>query len=316
MDDVTKEYINSAKVLAHVIGIEEKTIISLLGETYSTLYRKYYLPKKNGGNRLILEPIEPLKEVQKAMIPLFNKIEVSAITHSGIGRNIRTNAEPHILSKSMIGLDLKDAYGSASFSQYLYYFPKPWNYDFSKETIKLIQGLVDYQNYHTKGGRSFLPQGAPTSPAVFNLVCRVMDEKLAKFAKSVGGVVTRYADNITFSVEKKRIDYAVINAVERIATSTCFKINKDKTRIINDGNREGKPLRLPGVNIIGQNICLPRSTKRLLRLKDFMAGKTDNIDMHNGIRGHVLQVLEYWPHDLEGVFLKGNENKNVLILIP
>jgi hypothetical protein len=47
--------------------------------------------------------------------------------------------------------------------------------------------------------RNVLPQGAPTSPVLTNIVCQKLDFLLTGVAKRFGLKYSRYADDITFS---------------------------------------------------------------------------------------------------------------------
>jgi hypothetical protein len=153
--------------------------------------------------------------------------------------------------------------------------------------------------------KRFLPQGAPTSPAAFNLICTIMDSRLEKLAKRVGGRVTRYVDNIDFSMDLDEIPQPVINAIRRIIKEAGFRINHRKTRHIKRGNRNGVPLRLPGINIIDHDLCLPPKKIRHLRAVLYYAGKDNDLATYHGIKGFVQMIYGGWPAQLRNEFNKG-----------
>lgn len=86
-----------------------------------------------------------------------------------------------------------------------------------------------------------LPQGAPTSPMLSNLVARRLDERLFSFALSNGFVYTRYADDIAFSARElpRGVSVATIHQrVVHIIRSCRFAENEKKTRISGPGSRK------------------------------------------------------------------------------
>lgn len=78
---------------------------------------------------------------------------------------------------------------------------------------------------------SKLPQGAPTSPIITNIVCQKLDYKLVQLAKEHHCYFTRYADDITFSCDKARFDDEFLKKLDEIVKAEGFVINEKKTRI-------------------------------------------------------------------------------------
>ena len=84
-----------------------------------------------------------------------------------------------------------------------------------------------------------LPQGAPTSPTLTNLVCQRLDKKLYKYAKSINANYSRYADDITFSANKQIFDETFKKTlIDIIEVQEKFKINFEKERLQNGGERQ------------------------------------------------------------------------------
>lgn len=95
----------------------------------------------------------------------------------------------------------------------------------------------------TREGRRVLPQGAATSPAITNLLCRRMDRRLAGLAERRGVRFTRYADDLTFSWRPSspaavapRFD-ELVAAVRRVVRSEGFEVHEAKTRRSHAGGR-------------------------------------------------------------------------------
>ncbi|OBX21042.1 reverse transcriptase (RNA-dependent DNA polymerase) [Gelidibacter algens] len=95
----------------------------------------------------------------------------------------------------------------------------------------------DAQGAWEKVSRSVLPQGAPTSPVLTNVVCQRLDYLLSAVAKRFGLKYSRYADDITFSslhnVFQK--DSNFLNEMERVIADQGFTIKPSKTRLQVDG---------------------------------------------------------------------------------
>lgn len=85
-----------------------------------------------------------------------------------------------------------------------------------------------------------LPQGAPTSPIITNMICDNLDRRLAGLARKMGLNYSRYADDITFSsmqnVYQKDGDF--VKELRRIIEGQGFKINEEKTRLQKRGARQ------------------------------------------------------------------------------
>ena len=91
-----------------------------------------------------------------------------------------------------------------------------------------------------------LPQGAPTSPIVSNLICTKLDSEIQRFSKEHGLFYTRYADDITFSSNKKEIPKPLVlsyemgftkvilgNEIRILIEENGFRINQKKVRLAN-----------------------------------------------------------------------------------
>ena len=96
-----------------------------------------------------------------------------------------------------------------------------------------------------------LPQGAPTSPVLSNLVCARMDAELSRFAAANKCVYSRYADDMTFSTNRQFMPLAslgidaegqpraqLVKALRDIIESNGFVINDKKTRLTSRARRQ------------------------------------------------------------------------------
>lgn len=85
-----------------------------------------------------------------------------------------------------------------------------------------------------------LPQGAPTSPVLSNVICQRLDYLLSAVAKRFGLKYTRYADDMTFSsmhnVYQPESDF--LKELHRIVADQGFHIKESKTRLQKEGFRQ------------------------------------------------------------------------------
>jgi RNA-directed DNA polymerase len=162
-------------------------------------YREFTIPKRSGGRRRILAPDDDLKGLQRRILRrLLSRLKAHpAATGFERGKSIVTNAGAHQGQAVVLRFDLKDFFPSTTLKRLKKYFRRiGWN----RPATKVLLRLCTYQ-----GG---LPQGAPTSPRLSNLVNHRLDARLAGMAAWLGAVYTRYADDITISLPDEGSDRA------------------------------------------------------------------------------------------------------------
>ncbi len=210
-------------------------------------YRQFKIKKKSGGFRLITAP-----RTQNFMMMLqsVNEILKAYYTPSNYamgfteGRSVVTNATVHKGQNYVLNLDLKDFFPSIE-------QPRVWKrlqlnpFNFPVQIANLIAGLCAMRESRkdADGENHFvyvLPQGAPTSPIITNMICDTLDRRLAGLARRFGLHYTRYADDITFSsmhyVYSPKGDF--YKELKRIITEQGFTINEAKTRLQKRGARQ------------------------------------------------------------------------------
>lgn len=215
-------------------------------------YREFEIKKRSGGLRTITAPYPALLEMQYWIYE--NILKTISINSSAHGfthkKSILTNANIHKGQKQLLKLDLKDFFPSIKINRIIYIFKQlgyPTNLAF------YLSSICCYEDY--------IPQGAPTSPILSNIVSRKLDNRLIKLAKKFDLKYTRYADDLTFSgnlIPAKFIEY-----VTSIVDDEGFEINKTKTRLYKD---KGKRI-VTGISVIGNEIKVPRDYKRKLKLE-------------------------------------------------
>lgn len=203
-------------------------------------YTSFQIPKKKRGEfRAIDAPIEPLKTIQRALNHILEAVYTPHTAAMGFvpGRSVVDNARVHIGQRYVYNIDLKDFFPSITSGRvYARLTSKPFS--LPPEIASLICDLCCYTN---KEGRKVLPQGAPTSPVLSNIICERLDRKLQRLARAYGLRYTRYADDITFSGNtyvfdpEGRFCTLLKHIVEE---EEHFVINPDKTRLGHQGVRQ------------------------------------------------------------------------------
>lgn len=219
-------------------------------------YSKFSVQKKNGEDRVIHAPGKGLKAIQKCLNLIFQTIYTVGPSTTGFvpGKSIVDNARIHAGSIYVYNLDLKDFFPSIDAGRIwgrLQHPPFNLNEKTDrKELASIITWLccheleVERFNDETKTWeketRSVLPQGAPTSPTLTNIICQQLDFYLNAVAKRFGLKYSRYADDITFSsmhnVYQKEGDF--LKEIKRIISEQRFHIKESKTRLQKQGYRQ------------------------------------------------------------------------------
>lgn len=219
--------------LAILLGTSHQKLTYLAyAKDISRFYTKFEINKKNGEKRIIQAPSQQLKNIQKRLKTHLEKIYKPHISASAFikDRGIFYNAEKHIKKSAVINIDLTDFYGSINFGRVRgVLIAKP--YELKKDTATIIAHICCLNGS--------LPQGAPTSPLMSNIVCRSLDRQLSKFAKTQRAFYTRYADDITFSfreiVANDLFEVTSENEIKptlvKLITNNGFTINQNKTRV-------------------------------------------------------------------------------------
>lgn len=200
------------------------------------LYTSFEIPKKNGGVRVINAPVSSLKDIQKKLsealweyqkdIRIINSVN-SNISHAfEKEKSIITNAYIHKNKRFVFNIDLKDFFTSFHFGRVRGFFQKNKHFQLPIELATVIAQLTCYEGC--------LPQGAPTSPIITNLICNILDFKLLNISKKYKLDYTRYADDLTFSTNNKHfirdID-AFFLELDKQINKSGFQIKENKTRL-------------------------------------------------------------------------------------
>lgn len=235
--------------LRFLLNIKKNTQYKYFGEDRQGSYRVFYIPKKSGGFRKIEAPSQELELIQRWIKSnILEKFNVSdSATGFKKGTSIVDNAACHCNKRYVLNMDIQNFFPSIGYSKVF----KLFNYiGYNKEVCHLLTQLCT-------NGSNVLPQGAPTSPIISNLVNIKLDARLSAFAKTIGGEYTRYADDITISSNRNL--YRYIDVVKAIINDEGYIVNDKKTRI----NASGQKQEVTGLTV-NKKLSVNRRIKREL----------------------------------------------------
>jgi retron-type reverse transcriptase len=235
--------------LARRLGIEEQRL-----QKIEPVYRDFGVPKRSGGTRRILAPEPELKLLQRRILRRVLGGWKAHPTAMGFerSRSIVTNAQPHVGQAVVLRFDLVDFFPSTKSRRVRAYFRRiGWN----RPAATLLVKLCTHE-----GG---LPQGAPTSPRLSNLVNYRLDARLSAMAARLGAVYTRYADDITISLHRNDnlLVHSLQRFVRRIVEAEEYRLHTRKKLSI---RRRHQRQSVTGL-VVNEQVRLPRETRRWLR---------------------------------------------------
>lgn len=221
-------------------------------------YRRITLQKRNGNIRKIYAPDKHLKSFQNQILrEILIHFPVSPYA-TAYSKNctLFKNAAPHVGKKYLLKLDITDFFGSIRFDQ-IYSAAFNTRY-FPKQIGVMLTSLCCREEA--------LPQGAPTSPALSNLVMRNFDSSLGRWCQRRGIAYTRYCDDMTFSSNKPL--FPVYEKVKSMLYDMGLTLNEKKTRFITNANRQS----VTGLTV-NEKVSVASDYKRKLRQEIYYALK-------------------------------------------
>ena len=206
---------------------------------------RVYVQRQGRKKRLIEAPKTILKRIQRSLLDsVFSHVHSSTWSHGFCpGRSIFSHAVLHTRKNVVVTMDIKDFFPSVNLQKIhpilRRFFP-------DESELELAMQLV------TRNGR--LPQGAPTSPHLANLVFSAIDETIAS---SIGGrwAYSRYADDLAFSGDDST--GMLIDTVSEIALRNGFCIATKKTRVMRQHHRQ----KVTGL-VVNRGLNLPREKRK------------------------------------------------------
>lgn len=256
--------------LAHYMDISRERLIEISNKKK---YYYYLISKRNGGKRRIIVPNDELKNVQRWINKhiLQSITPLACVTGFAKKRSIVNNAKIHENRNYILNLDIKDFFESITEDRVERLFLKMgYERELAALMTKLCTTTINGGYIRWKCGervysyfaqlaqkdKAFLVQGAPTSPAIANLICYRMDKKLMKYAERHGISYSRYADDITFSSDDIA-SLPKVKFIKKLMAEEHFILNEEKTKLLKQGMRQ----EVTGL-LINERVRVPRAYKK------------------------------------------------------
>ena len=281
--------------IEHDLGFPAKTLYGLSNNPEKH-YHNVFIPKSDGSKRKLSVPDLILKKVQRSIADnILMQYPISRYAQAyKLGSSIQRNAQPHVAKKKLLKLDIEGFFDHILYSQVkdiVFYEEK-----FS-EPIRILLTMLCYY-------KESLPQGAPTSPAITNIIMYDFDETVGAFCNKKKISYTRYCDDMTFSGEFNEKE--IINFVRNELSKLGLHLKNRKTAVIPATKRQT----VTGI-VVNEKLNLTKEYKKNIRqemyyIKKFgldehlnKRGLTDKHQYLLSLRGRIAFVLQTLPNDRE-----------------
>ena len=267
------------------LGISAKTLYAV-SNNLGKHYHKAKLPKKSGGYRNLSVPDEILKSIQKQIAEvLLIHMPVSGYAKAyRFGSSTLRNAKHHVSKQVVLQLDILHFFDSIRYSTVK---DKVFPEEIYAEPLRILLTMLCYH-------KDSLPQGAPSSPAITNIILYELDELIGQWCRERRIAYTRYCDDMTFSGDFNPAE--VIHFVRLELKKMGFLLNEQKTRI----QRPGQQQIVTGI-VVNEKLSITIDYRRRLRQELYYCRKF-------GIQEHLQKIGMELPEETYRMQLLGKVN--------
>ncbi len=250
------------------LGFSAKTLYAL-SNNISSHYRSVEVSKKSGGTRVLRIPDEALKAVQRVIASKLLTLEPvsSYATAYRAGTSIIKNAVPHTSKEAILKLDIYKFFDSIRYSTVK---DKAFPANRYSDNIRILLSMLCYY-------KDVLPQGAPSSPVISNIVLYDFDNSVGDFCNSKSIAYTRYCDDMTFSGEADDLR-EIIPFVKAELKKCGLVLNSKKTNLVSCSKRQT----VTGI-VVNEKANISDEYKRQLRKEVYFIEKF-------GIESHLDKI--------------------------
>ena len=277
------------------LGYPAKTLYGL-SNNLEKHYHNVFIPKSDGTKRKLSVPDLILKNVQKSIarnILAYYPISKYATAYK-TGCSVQKNACPHVNKEKILKLDIEGFFDNIIYSTVK---DVVFRQDKFSEPIRVLLTMLCYY-------KESLPQGAPTSPAITNIIMYDFDERVGRFCNQRGVAYTRYCDDMTFSWYFYSGDI-ILFVKEELRKLGLFLKNR-KTAVISNTKRQT----VTGI-LVNEKINLTKEYKKKIRQQMYYIEKfgieshaknqgiTDIPGYLSSIKGQVAFVFQTFTQKTE-----------------
>jgi len=279
------------------LGFSAQTLYGL-SNRLEKHYHTVLIPKRDGSKRKLSVPDLILKKVQRSIADhILIQYPVSRYAKAyKPGSNIWQNALPHVGKNKILKLDIEGFFDHILYSQVkdIVFCERKFS-----EPIRVLLTMLCYY-------KDTLPQGAPTSPAITNIILYDFDETVGAFCRKKKIAYTRYCDDMTFSGAFD--DREVTDFVKGELRKLGLFLKPRKTVVVPASRRQV----VTGI-VVNEKMNLTKEYKKKIRqemhyIQKFgldehlkRLGITDRRQYVLSLRGRIAFVLQTLPNDPEFV---------------
>lgn len=297
------------------VGRSRSSIESFL-KNAPNKYKVYTIPKKTSGHRVIAHPSKELKIFQRTLNKLLENTLTTHYCSIAYKKklSIKDNAIRHSKNAYLLKIDFSDFFNSID--PYLFFsICELRQIHFSDAEKKLLKHLLFWNKTKSVNTKLVLSVGAPSSPMISNFIMCIFDMHLYDYCRNIGVIYTRYADDLTFSTNKKDILFELPKVIESLLVEYYFskiRINPAKTFFSSKAHNR----HVTGITISNSgSLSLGRDRKRIISamVHKFKIGKLNNDDFKH-LQGLISFANHIEPQLIEKFKLKyGCEVMQIII---